>query len=384
LKIERDNPRHWVYAGAFAITLIAVVIARPFTRRRGDPLLLLYGHKLNGNLLALREGLGAEDDLDVAYLTMDPVYHRLLKGRGEPSVLAFSWKGLKSLCRARCIVTDHGPQLMAWLPTLTDIRFVDVWHGIPFKGWSSQDFRTLRRYDQVFVTSDLLKSIYVDRFGFRTSQVRVTGYARTDGLVRRSAPVDQVKAELGMTGKKVVLFAPTWTHGADRSEIPFGLDPSAFYSDMADVARSHGAVFVVRAHLNTRLDVQERDSLRFVPHETYPDTESLLQATDVLVCDWSSIAFDFLLLDRPTVFLEVPSPFAHGFTLDPSYRFGAIASDADELVRCLDRYLADPERYQTDVGERPHEVEKAVYGDMADGMATSRCIEALRELLFSQ
>jgi CDP-glycerol glycerophosphotransferase len=187
-----------------------------------------------------------------------------------------------------------------------------------------------------------------------------------------------------MTGNKVVLFAPTWTHGADRSEIPFGLDPSVFYSAMADVARSHEAVFVVRAHLNTRLDVQERDSLRFVPHETYPDTESLLQATDVLVCDWSSIAFDFLLLDRPTVFLEVPSPFAHGFTLDPSYRFGAIVSNADELVRCLDRYLADPVRYRSDVGDRPHDVMKAVYGDMADGMATSRCIEALRELLFSQ
>jgi CDP-glycerol glycerophosphotransferase len=380
LKIERDNPTHWVYAAAFAITLVLVVILRPFHRRRGRPLVLLYGHKLNGNLLALHRGL-EETELDFAYLTMDARYHRSLRAEGIPNLLAYSWTGFTSLLRAWCVVTDHGPQLMAWLPLLTDLVFVDVWHGIPFKGWTASDFKQLHRYDEIWVPSDLLNQIYVDRLGFDRSQVRTTGYGRTDALVRRTVDAEKVKADLGLGERRVVLFAPTWTHGTNRSEIPFGLDVREFLSSMGGVARERGAVCVVRAHLNTRMEVEEGEGLRFVSASDYSDTESLLQVTDILVCDWSSIAFDFLLLDRPTIFLEVPAPFRQGFTLDPSYRFGSIAQSHQELMELIAEYLDNSDRYIDRVGDKPDQVKSAVYGQMADGRSTDRYLNALRELL---
>jgi len=42
-----------------------------------------------------------------------------------------------------------------------------------------------------------------------------------------------------------------------------------------------------------------------------------LLASDVLICDRSSIPFDHLLLDRPTLFRDLPAPSRNGFSLRP-------------------------------------------------------------------
>src|SRR5690606_40302310 len=60
------------------------------------------------------------------------------------------------------------------------LRFFDVWHGIPFKGFDADDFRVQHRYDECWVASPLLRDLYIQRFGFEPQRVVATGYARTD------------------------------------------------------------------------------------------------------------------------------------------------------------------------------------------------------------
>jgi CDP-glycerol glycerophosphotransferase len=99
------------------------------------------------------------------------------------------------------------------------------------------------------------------------------------------------------------------------------------------------------------------------------------------VCDWSSIAFDYLLLDRPTIFLDVEAPFAKGLSLDTGYRFGAIAGDMEELLQWLERYLLDPARYTQEFSAKCVEVKVLVYDTCADGNAAARCVARLDECL---
>jgi CDP-glycerol glycerophosphotransferase len=178
------------------------------------------------------------------------------------------------------------------------------------------------------------------------------------------------------------LFAPTWSHGTNRNIIPFGLRSEEFLHSVSRVVNDRDAILVVRPHLNTELwAAPTDDSIRFLPSEQYPDTEAVLLVTDVLICDWSSIVFDFLLLDRPTIFLDEPAPFPMGFTLDPSYRFGSIVSDMPTLESTLARYLDDPKSYVNENGARPQEVRQKVYGTMADGRASGRYVDALRAMV---
>jgi CDP-glycerol glycerophosphotransferase len=99
------------------------------------------------------------------------------------------------------------------------------------------------------------------------------------------------------------------------------------------------------------------------------------------VCDWSSIAFDYLVLDRPTIFLDVEPPFAKGFSLDASHRFGAVVGDMDALIGRLEQFLLEPDRYAGEFSIKAREIRSRVYDRYADGNATARCVQRLRQHL---
>lgn len=390
MKVDKRDPRHWVYLLAFGAWVLAAWLLRPLwrrRRRRGVPTIVLYGHKLSGNLLALHRAMvAAPGEWRVVFLTMDPAYHARLRRDGVGSCLATGPGCLALLLRARAVVSDHGLHPLAWLVGRSDLRFVDVWHGIPFKGFDADDFRLQRRYDETWVASPFLARLYIERFGFDPGKVHATGYARTDALARPPGDRAQRFEALGLSrwaDRRVVLFAPTWVQDdRGRSLYPFGIDEGEFLGALAAACRRSGAVLFVRRHLNSGTgNPAAGEDVVFVPFAEYPDTEALLAISDLLVCDWSSIAFDFLVLDRPTIFLDVPPPFRKGFSLGPEFRHGRVVGDMRTLLEACSRYLDDPGAWQRDLAGRPAAIAEAVYGGMADGHSTERCLARLRSLL---
>ena len=390
MKLDRRNLRHWVYLARFAaVTACATLLRWLWPRAAGGPV-LFYGHKLNGNLAAVLDAAQATPGFPpVAFLTMDPVYHQQLIAEGKPSVLATSLAAIPALARTRAVVSDHGLHALELMQRMTRLPVFDVWHGIPFKGFDADDFRVQRRFSETWVSSPLLASLYVERFGFEPERVVATGYARTDRLVRREESPAALRAKFGLEGlgeRRIVLFAPTWKQDASgRSIFPFGVDAQAFFGAMESVCRESDACLVLRSHLNTgAVAGPASDWIRAVPHATHPDTEGLLLLSDVLVCDWSSIAFDYLLLDRPTLFLDVPPPFAKGFSLGPEYRFGALVESMDALRSALARYLSSPADYLREHGDRHAQVRSQVYAGLADGASSARCLARLERALASR
>ncbi|MGH8030069.1 MAG: CDP-glycerol glycerophosphotransferase family protein [Arenimonas sp.] len=386
MKIDRGNPWHWLWLGMFTLNTLAALLLRWFGWRRDPGSVVLYGHKLNGNLAALLAQARREADpaMTLSFLTMDPAYCRELRAAGELAVLAISPRCIPLLARAGALVTDHGLHCLSLLVRLGGLPAFDVWHGIPFKGFDADDFRVQHRYEETWLPSPRVERLYVERFGFDPARLVATGYARTDALVRGDEPQEALLARLDLTatqGKKRVLFAPTWKQdAAGRSVFPFGLAADEFFAGLDAVCARTGAVALFRSHLNST-DVATVDGGRIVavPHADVPDTEGVLLASDVLVCDWSSIAFDWLLLERPTIFLDVPPPFAKGFSLGPEYRYGEIVDSFERLLERLEAYLRDPETYAAAHGARAAAVREEIYGPFADGRSALRCLERLRE-----
>jgi CDP-glycerol glycerophosphotransferase len=90
MKLDKHNIRHWWYLLLFAFNVALAIACRPFRRRAGRRV-LLYGHKLNGNLLAIQQQLSTtQPRVEAVYLTRDPSYHRELSRQGAPGVLATS------------------------------------------------------------------------------------------------------------------------------------------------------------------------------------------------------------------------------------------------------------------------------------------------------
>ncbi|HEX4870407.1 MAG TPA: CDP-glycerol glycerophosphotransferase family protein, partial [Moraxellaceae bacterium] len=359
MKIDKHDPGHWLSLIAFLAQALLGLAWRPFRRRAVVAPVILYGHKLNGNLLALYEHLqqARGDRFTPVFLTMDRRYQQALARAGINSQWACAPGCSALLAGAAALVSDHGLHSLQPLRARyrrAGLYFFDVWHGIPFKGFDADDFRTQHGYDETWVASDLNRELYTSRFGFAPDRVVATGYARTDRLLRGNADAAAARTRLGLpaTGT-LILFAPTWAQDTQgRSIYPFGHDEAAFLGALSRLGQRHDATFVLRTHLNTGDSAgADYPNVLRLPGSTHPDTEAILLVADMMICDWSSIAFDYLLLDRPTFFLDVPPPFRKGFSLGPEYRFGEKVKDLDALLGGLERCLADPARYWRDHGD---------------------------------
>lgn len=381
MKIDKSRASHWFYLGVFTVNACLALLLRWLLRGVHRDQVILYGHKLNGNLKAIQDRARAGGGPPMYFLTMDPAYYRVLRQQGAPVLLGLNPLHMFRLVRACALVSDHGLHSLEIFLRWSDLPFIDVWHGIPFKGFDDDDFRVQHRYDEVWVTSRRLQQMYTERFGFRPEAVQVTGYARTDLLVNRDRDPAQVRSKLGIPsdGRPVILFAPTWQQDdQQRSIFPFGIGADEFLRRLDAFCREQDVHCVLRQHLNTKSAPSDCGRVHQRPYEQYPDAEEVLLASDILVCDWSSIAFDFLLLDRPTIFLDVPPPFDKGFSLDASYRFGDVVGSLDAMFAALAGCLRSPADYLARHGDAHRAVRRELYDELADGHAAERCCARLR------
>ena len=175
MKVDKRNPAHWLLLAGFWLQAALGIALRPFLRSR-DGIVVLYGHKLNGNLLALQRHLLAnpEAGLRPVFLSMDRDYLRELRAQGIDACWASGPACVGLLARAQALVSDHGLHTLGpWraLYQKLGLRFFDVWHGIPFKGFDADAFRVQHRYDETRVAADSCRDLWVERFGFDPARV---------------------------------------------------------------------------------------------------------------------------------------------------------------------------------------------------------------------
>jgi CDP-glycerol glycerophosphotransferase len=381
MKIDKRKPSHWFLLLRQGLYTLVAIGARYMTGKPGKPLVVLYGHQLSGNLKALYDEWrrAGSRGFEVFFLSLDPDYGRMLATQGVQVLRCGRLRDMLAAGRCSAMITDHGLHAMQPFIALTDIIFIDVWHGIPFKGFIPEDFRVQQRYDEVWVSSPLLKEIYQDKFGFNPGIVHDLGYARADPLFRGDPPDPTFRARAGIPAEnRIVLYAPTWKQDDQGRELfPFNESQESFTRRLSEACARQGATLVIRSHLNARIGQRTFDNVSYCPMSTFPDAEGLLLQADILICDWSSIAFDYLALNRPTIFLDVEPPFKNGFSLGPEYRFGKIAGDMTALEEMLESSLENPDGYAEEQGKVHQEVSRLVYGANQDGLAASRQLDRL-------
>jgi CDP-glycerol glycerophosphotransferase len=197
------------------------------------------------------------------------------------------------------------------------------------------------------------------------------GYPRNDVLVNASEDdVAAVRAELGIEpGRTAVLYAPT--HREYRSS----------YVPVLDVARVADAlgpeyVLLVRAHYFYGADRQLADlhrAGRIRDVAAHPSVEQLCLAADVLLTDYSSIMFDYAVLDRPIV-IHAPDWEAYrtlrGVYFDLMTEHpGLVTRTEDEVVEALRSGAARGE-----AATRARAAFRARFCSLEDGRAAERVV----------
>jgi CDP-glycerol glycerophosphotransferase (TagB/SpsB family) len=151
-----------------------------------------------------------------------------------------------------------------------------------------------------------------------------TGWPKTDTLYNASAYVWPSKRDV-----KTILYAPTFS--------PALTSATALFQQIAELAKTHQDwQWIIKFHPKMAKDVVQQyqdlncENLHVI--ET-PELAPILQATDVIVSDTSSIITEFGLLNKPIVTFKNKEPEAHLLNI----------SDAKDLFSAIEVALkAEP------------------------------------------
>jgi len=241
---------------------------------------------------------------------------------GITAVRKLSWRGFTTTLRAGVLVVTHG---------LGDVnRFatrgafvVQLWHGIPLKlinldspvtsssanGALSRILQRMYRLAASTISvmpaaSETSAARLRTAFGLPSNRVVVTGDPRDDIVVTATGAQSRALLfdALGRAdeGERVVLYAPTWRDGAADPGVP----TDAEWQRIGRWLEASGSILVVRPHPLSVGDYATNESrVAMLPATALGDVTPVLPAVDVLITDYSSIAYDFSLTGRPIAFL---------------------------------------------------------------------------------
>lgn len=212
------------------------------------------------------------------------------------------------------------------------------------------------------------------------------GYPKSDALVLRQYDATKIKSALSIEkGVPVVLYAPTY----DASLVTMGtkiIDTLASMDVMVLVKLHPASVRHPANFLACGVDWKgemercRRDHPNVIPIYDF-DSNPYLEISDVLVTDVSSVAYEFMLLDKPVVYIDTPEYFDKQGQDDIAHwgrDAGIVVTDMDGLRAAVARSLQNPSEFSP---KRAEFMKKQIYNP---GHGTGKAIALLSQFLFER
>ena len=138
-------------------------------------------------------------------------------------------------------------------------------------------------------------------------------------------------------GKKVILYAPTWRDSTDLGndyDLSIPINWEEWQNALADKY-----ILLIRTHPYTTkiLNIHFDDFIRDCSF--YPDVNDLMIAADIMISDYSSIIFDYAILERPIIcfgydYDEYVKRRGFYFDLDKEFPSGIVRTQ-EEVLRLI-------------------------------------------------
>ncbi|MFI9646162.1 CDP-glycerol glycerophosphotransferase family protein [Streptomyces sp. NPDC052040] len=232
-------------------------------------------------------------------------------------VRRWSWPYLRALAQAEFWIDNQGFPLK--LDKRPETTYIQTWHGSALKrmGFDEPKYRikpeqeqsayqeAIDRFDYFVVRGRHDEQTLAPAYRIPEEKLLRTGYPRNDALVRAkdAETLDPAARELAerlgiRTDRPVVLYAPTFREQngkVQKFEFPFDID--AFADRFGD-----RFTLLIRTHYLNNVTLPPSVAGRVVNVSEEPDITPVLLLADTMITDYSSVMFDYALLQRPMVF----------------------------------------------------------------------------------
>lgn len=242
-------------------------------------------------------------------------------------------------------------------------KVIQMWHGTPLKAPGDTMLQSAsdkgKFYTHIFAASEMFKPVMCDWFRCPVNLIYVNGHPRTDvfykGMIKHY--------DLGEYDK-LVLWAPTFRSSTklgyadvDKSSLIPIIDYSEFNNVEAYLKEKNVKVIVKLHPLQdaSMYQLEKFSNFILMTHEEFSKREMdlyrLAAQADSLITDYSSIFFDYLLLNRPIAFTEDDIQSygdKRGFSVDPEkFRPGFRIKDLTGFYNFIDFLAQNKDDYKT-------------------------------------
>jgi CDP-glycerol glycerophosphotransferase len=271
---------------------------------------------------------------------------------GAQSVVVGSAEYYEALHTSRWLVNNNNfPHYFRKHPGQ---RYVQTWHGTPLKrigrdvpstslslSYRALMEREVRDWDVLLAQNAFSATTLPLAFGYQ-GEVLELGYPRNDLLAMDvdARLRERIRTALGVhPAARLALYAPTWRDNRRTDSRQYAL---VNHLDLGQVSRAVGDTWtvLVRGHSNTPGLSAWSSYPNVVDVTDYPDIAELMMVADLLVTDYSSVMFDFVVTGKPIIFLvpdlEEYADRTRGFYLDfREIAPGPLLDSTEEVIAAL-------------------------------------------------
>ena len=302
----------------------------------------------------------------------DELREKLTKEYGNHFIDTRTKEGKKIALKAKTWV-------VSWLDTPLGgifLKFrrlvIHLGHGTPLKciGMMEKDGKLLKKMYYLLCQTNISYSLASSPFvadiiqksiGFSKKHVLINGQPRTEVLFKEPLKLSELN-----NGFTHILYAPTWRQHSKIKLFPF---EDFSLTELQNFLSKERIIIHIRFHPAYEEDIPKDilglENVSLFSAKKYPEIMDYLNLFDVLITDYSSIYFDYMLLERPMIFLPYDLEEYEktvGFTMDYNeYTPGAkpisffdflnylqVAKNSPEMflesIKSLNKVLNNPEK----------------------------------------
>lgn len=331
-------------------------------------------------------------DVKAVWLTRNHDICELLNNKNYTSYCAGTWKAFITLARAIVIIeTEGNSDVGGYRPGRCKV--IQLWHGV-----APKKMKWARHYNRIqtigrnivfdnhansywMLSSERNKEDFQKFFKISKDHTFVTGYSRNDALLNFNEKSEVIQSlDKQYPGCKKIIYMPTHRN--------FGLDtdclPISKMSIINDFLVEHNYVMVFKPHfheLKKYLDIEsELTNMVLAKNQTlYGDVYSYIGQFDLLICDYSSIIYDFLCTKKPIIL----------FTYDiKQYKENVGLFECFERIPCgpmcasWEEVLEQCERlFMNDTWGENREINRKLFHPFEDGKNSERIYDVINDLI---
>ncbi len=368
----------------------------------------IRGTKYMDNAKYLFEYVNKHTEIQAIWISKNQEVVDDLNSKGFNAFYEYTSEAKYYARRAKvAVVTHRGNRKKADLPMHTfskQTKIIQLWHGIPLKKVAFDDkvfsFKhnenSLKWKLKVFLKNTLFPFLnYVnepslilalsketqDIFSkaFRTSKdkVLITGYPRNDILLKN------ISTEKKEFENKKIIYMPTF-RGSVNSNFDLFVQYGFDVDKLDTFLSKENMTLEIKLHpFNQPSDdllkkLAASENIFFLDHDAIYE---IISEYDMLITDYSSIYFDYLLLDRPIIF----APFDKESYLEKDREFyfdyeevtpGPKAMNWEEVMQQLKIFNKTPEIYADE-----RKLIKDRFHTYQDDKSTERVYEAILDII---